>query len=175
MNIIFLDIDGVLNSIETYEKVKEAHNKGLTLNYGPCGTIYNLHDKNMVANLNRIIKETNAYIVLSSCWRYGLNSQGEIKALLNKILKIKGNVLGRTPIPMFMSKTRAEEIQSWLDWSLGFYLYALNEERKNVKFIILDDDEKFGHLQKHLIKIDKYKGLTQNDSDKAIELLLRAN
>lgn len=170
MNIIFLDIDGVLNSVETYEKLKEAHKQGLTLNYGPHGTIYNLHDKSMVANLNRIIKETNAYIVLSSCWRYGLNSQGEIKALLNKIFKIKGNVLGKTPESLVW-KTRAEEIQAWLDCSLGFYLYALNEERKNVKFIIIDDDSNFGHLQNHLIKTDRNKGLTEKDVNLAIEKL----
>lgn len=171
MKIIFLDIDGVLNSIETYEKVKQAHKKGLTLNYGPRGTIYNLHDKQMVANLNRIIKKTGAFIVLSSCWRYGLNSQGELKALLNKILKIKGGILGKTP-EFDMNKTRANEIQAWINFKLPYY-----EERlgKLESFIVLDDDGCFGHLQKYLVRTDKFKGLTNMDADNAIGILNSAN
>lgn len=169
MKIIFLDIDGVLNSVETYEKVKELHKKGLTLNYGPRGTIYNLHDKKMVDHLNRIIKETGAYIVLSSCWRYGLNSQGEIKALLNKILGIKGRILGKTTEnPIF--KTREQEIQEWLDEKLSYWIYLL-QVTGGLKFIILDDDREFGHLQDHLIRTDKLKGLTAEDSNRAIGLL----
>jgi pantothenate kinase-related protein Tda10 len=171
MKIIFLDIDGVLNSVETYEKVKKAHKKGLTLNYGPRGTIYNLHDKQMVANLNEIIKQTGAYIVLSSCWRYGLNSQGEIKALLNKILKIKGNVLGKTP-EFKMNQTRANEIQAWLNLKLPYYERLLG---KIDSFIILDDDNNFGHLQKCLIRTDKFKGLTRESVEKAIIYLNSAN
>lgn len=148
-------------------KSKNEHKKGLTLNYGPRGTIYNLHDKLMVANLNKIIEETKAFIVLSSCWRYGLNSQGEIKALLNKILKIKGNVLGKTP-ELPMNKTRAEEIQSWLNYNLPYYESKLGILKS---FIILDDDFNFGHLQQHLIRTDKFKGLTKENTDRAIKNL----
>ena len=50
--IIFLDIDGVLNS-ETYDKNRTA------------GAI----DPECAKRLNRIIKETNADIVISSSWK----------------------------------------------------------------------------------------------------------
>jgi hypothetical protein len=170
MKIIFLDIDGVLNNPGTY-----TNRDKLVVDLGCGGLKYrqeNCFEPELVSNLNEIIKQTGAYIVLSSSWRYGLNSHGEIKALLNKIFGIKGNILGKTP-ECIVWKTRAEEIQAWLDRSLPYYqdLFGLDGDEPLENFIILDDDRHFGNLQNNLIKIDGSKGLTKDDANKTIEML----
>ena len=61
MKVIFLDIDGVLNS-ETFSK--DNHKV-----YLATGEIKPDVDEKAVQRLVTIIKETNAKIVLSSSWR----------------------------------------------------------------------------------------------------------
>jgi len=170
MKIIFLDIDGVLNNPGTYENKDK-----LMVNLGCGGVKYrqeNCFEKELVNNLNEIIKQTGAYIVLSSSWRYGLESHGEIKALLNKIMKIEGCVLGKTP-ESIVWQTRAEEIQAWLDRSLPYYqdLFGLDGDEPLESFIILDDDSNFGDLQNNLVRVDGSRGLTQKEVNLAVRRL----
>ena len=80
--IIFLDIDGVLNS-ESYFKNKIA------------GVI----DPECVRRLNRIIKETDADIVISSSWKL---SPSSVYAEFNDV-GIEGNIIGMTPNFIFDS------------------------------------------------------------------------
>ncbi len=65
--VIFLDLDGVLNTEEYFNSLKE---KGL-----PTEDAFgNLFSPNAVANLQQIVDATNAQIVVSSSWRFaGLN------------------------------------------------------------------------------------------------------
>lgn len=56
MKVIFLDIDGVLNT-KYWENMKVRDQYGHTF------------DPNSVANLARIIEETGAEIVISSSWK----------------------------------------------------------------------------------------------------------
>ena len=60
MKVIFLDVDGVLNT--KYSKSR-------------CGRFIGI-DKDKVAQLKRIVDETDAEIVLSSTWRLGYNKDG---------------------------------------------------------------------------------------------------
>lgn len=141
--IIFLDIDGVLNS-ETYDKNRTA------------GAI----DPECAKRLNRIIKETNAGIVISSSWKL---SPSLVYAEF-KDAGIKGNIIGMTPNFIFDSwrkdKSRGAEIELWLS------------ENPCDNYIILDDGELFKEYQKQqLIQTDYRIGLTDRDVDYAIELL----
>ena len=58
--IVFLDVDGVLN----------IHNPPIyfTLQYKKEGQVEYM-ERHLVANLNRLVKETGAEIVVSSSWR----------------------------------------------------------------------------------------------------------
>lgn len=91
MKIIFLDIDGVLNSEKFYEKRHRCYEKGIpfAVNW-PFSDI----DPDSVDILNKVIKATNARIVMSSTWRLG-----ETVDTLTNILHtvgVKGKLVGKT-------------------------------------------------------------------------------
>ena len=60
MKVIFLDVDGVLNSDEYFNNIK---NKETT-------DIESEIDINTIVDLKKAIDETGASVVLSSSWRY---------------------------------------------------------------------------------------------------------
>lgn len=90
-NIIFLDVDGVLNNKDYLLKTKDA----LAL------------DPKCIKNFKYIIKKTNARVVLSSSWR---NSK-------TKIIQLEINLgirfLDKTE--NLYDKDRSEEIKLWLE------------------------------------------------------------
>ena len=70
MKIIFLDIDGVLNTEETFVKRKEKYKKT---------GIYDLEiDEYRIKYLKNIIDKTKAKIVLSSSWRYFFKKENDL-------------------------------------------------------------------------------------------------
>lgn len=70
MKIIFLDIDGVLNTIETFINRKKE--------YKETGILNVEIDEFRVQYLKQIIKETDAKIVLSSSWRHFFTKDNNI-------------------------------------------------------------------------------------------------
>ena len=90
MKIIFLDVDGVLNSInnliEVYNKTHKSHSG---YNYP--------FDEKCLNNLKFIVDKTDAYIVISSTWRR--NIKGKM-VLLSKLKEygLDKRVIGFTPI-----------------------------------------------------------------------------
>lgn len=93
MNIIFLDIDGVLN---LYCESRDEY--GCTFH------------QQFVNNLKTIIDQTNAKIVISSTWRH---SGFEIMQEMWKYRNLPGEVISITPY--LQNKKRGEEIKKWLD------------------------------------------------------------
>ena len=75
LNIIFLDVDGVLNSqrklVEVYEKTNKPHS----------GYAYPF-DERCLYNLKELVELTNSKIVISSTWRK--EEEGRT-TLLNKL------------------------------------------------------------------------------------------
>ena len=65
MKIIFLDIDGVLNSDEYFDKIKNLNING----------IENDIDIRKIILLKKSLDETGAKIVLTSSWRYTRKAQ----------------------------------------------------------------------------------------------------
>lgn len=97
MKVIFLDIDGVLNTPKLLQK------------FG-----WNFIDDILVALLSRIVRETNSKIVLSSTWRIEENDKNlVIQALSRHGLEI----FDVTPVLKRSGGwvQRSEEIQAWLD------------------------------------------------------------
>ena len=153
MKVIFLDVDGVLNSDEYFDKIK---------NVNICG-IESEIDVEKIKLLKKAVDETGANVVLSSSWRYTKNAQYLKELLLRYGIKIDST-------PLIQNK-RGLEIKQWL----------LNHPEVE-KFVILDDeifDSYDEDLIKRLIKISNCdghsygEGLLLKDVDEIIERLGR--
>ena len=133
MNIIFLDVDGVLNSIEY-----------LTEKYNSLKRILKqeeMLDTACIKNLKEIVDKTNSKIVITSSWKIcDLD-------ILNKVfskydLKIYG-------ITKNYGDKRGKEIREWL---------SINKDVCN--YIIIDDDmfEDYVGLENNIIRTSMYSG-----------------
>ena len=153
MKIIFLDVDGVLNSIKNLINVSNK-------NHRPYSGYDYPFDEKCLKNLKRIVDETNAYIVITSTWR--MHEIGK-SILLNELKKygLDERVIGYTDI---LHQSRGEEILRYLD-KLG----------ENIIFIILDDDNDFKSLDDYLIQTDYQYGLTEKETKLAIKKLNKKN
>lgn len=161
MKIIFLDLDGVLNSLTYFQELKR---QGLTQD-----RIMDSLDPVMVERLNRIVEATNAKIVISSTWR-NLHSMDELKAFLLKYaFKYNGHVIDVTPT---LNKDRGYEIEWWLnEYHRGFDLGV--EQELITSFVILDDnsDMVYDHLLSRLVLTTWENGMEEEHAQKAIEIL----
>ncbi len=151
MKVIFLDIDGVLNSDEYYEKTRNLDIQGIESEI----------DVSKIELLKKAIDITEAKVVLTSSWRYTKNA-----LLLKDLLrKYKINV-DSTP---YIDNKRGLEIKKWL------------LDNPNVEDYVIIDDEVFSsydeELMSKLIKISNTNGhnfgpgLLPKDIDKIIDKL----
>lgn len=159
MKIVFLDVDGVLNSRSYFNSL-------------PRGTLYQDIDETKVELLKQIIDQTQAEIVLSSTWR-GLKDLGEMNQphpmytyLVETLAKYGLSIMSHTPL---IQENRPLEIYTWLN----------NRVDTIEAFVILDDDwgeddyRPYG-LKSHLIKTSFYGdkgGLQSQDVEQAIKIL----
>lgn len=150
MKIIFLDIDGVLATSESYKIISEIDGKR-----------YSSFDAKAVNNLNILLARTNANVVISSTWRKFYSIE-----LLSKIFKHEGvdcNIVGRTQ-SMLTDLDRGAEIKA--------YLFVNPAD----KFVIIDDDindiiEYFPDNTVHVEKGFIHNGLTPQNIKQAGEIL----
>lgn len=140
MILLFLDIDGVINT--------------------PAGELYSEKapykrelDPICLTVLEHLVldQELDIQIVISSTWRIN-KTIDQLKEILGPRLAPK--VIGKTPTSM--RGYRGKEIKSYLDHEAKFL--------KNVEdIIILDDDSDMNPLMGHLFCTDAYNGLTFRD------------
>lgn len=147
MKIIFLDIDGVLNCVHTKNK----------LNGIP------FVDEDKILRLKKIIDATNAKIVLSSTWRFGMlfpdlpgRDVNDFIALQQALREHQIEIMDCTPYSL--DGVRGEEINQWL----------INTSENIENFIILDDSDDIKPLRAHLILTDFSGGLQDIHVQKAI-------
>lgn len=151
MDIIFLDVDGVLNSARN---AIQEYNKYMISRSG-----YNYpFDKECVLNLKKIVEQTGAALVVSSAWR---RTQTGRKKLLEELKKYDLNekVIGYTPIMNGFRETEIEE-----------YLKLFKEIPP---FIILDDAEPFYNLEEHLVRTSMEIGLTEENVNESVYKLIK--
>lgn len=141
MNIIFLDIDGVLN-----------HTEFLLQKSGYLSTEEQI-DASAVETLNLIVEATEAKIVISSSWRCFLPMDDLTALLVSKGLKAE--VIGRTDE---LWSERGNEIQLWLD-----------ENPETRRFVILDDNDDMGKLVHKLVQTSCEKGLQSEHIGQAVD------
>lgn len=149
MKVLFLDVDGVVNS-EDY---------ALYRFYGKKFTLDEFIDERPIVLLNYIIKKTDAKVVLSSSWRGDLeNTEKRLKAggLQYDIFDIT---------PYCESRVRGEEIQAWID------KYEKDHEPLESYVILDDDDDILPEQLNNFVQCDFHHGLTCVDVYKAIEIL----
>ena len=148
-NIIFLDIDGVLNS---QKFLIEQNNKNvLDLVERQISDI----DPKNLEILKEIIFLTNSKVVITSSWRK-LNIYPLVK---EKLIDIGIPIIGETPI---IESKRGEEIRKYI------------KENNVENYIIIDDDifEDFYELKNYLVKTSFYEnGLEEFHKDIAFKLL----
>lgn len=154
MKVIFLDIDGVLNS-----KNSKTH--------APSGC-HGL-ESSKLKKIGQIIDKTGAKVVLSSTWKSEINKNikyvtADGKYMLNKF-KYDGKFIlfDKTP-DAETSLQRGKEISAWL------YNHPTVE-----KFVIIDDiefnDMGYFGLLNNLVLTDGDIGITDEDVNKAIKIL----
>lgn len=161
--ILFLDIDGVLNTKWWYTQMDRNTPRD---KYGYA------FDPNAVANLKRIIDETGADIVISSSWKsFGLTELIDMWQERN----LPGLIIGITPnsvsdelllnadidsIELF--HIRGEEIMQWL----------ANHRKQVSNYAIIDDmDNMLPEQQSHFVHVNPEIGITKKDADRVIIIL----
>lgn len=144
-NLIFLDYDGVVNNL-IFHKIDGEPD----YYYRPLEETAELdrqvNDFQAVAWLNKICRDFNAKVVVTSTWR----GRDDYKECLTRA-GFKGEILGRTP---WLGTQRGQEIFVWINREENA------EIMKNVEdFIILDDDADMGIYMNSLIQTDTFRGL----------------
>ena len=149
MNIIFLDIDGVLNS---QNKLIEIYN----ITGKPHSSIYFPFDEKCLENLKNLVEETNSKIVITSTWR---KYEEKMNVLINKFKEynLDKSIIGYTPV---LNIQRQYEIIE--------YLMSLDT---NVNYVIIDDITDMGELNNKLIVTNYKTGLTKENVNSAIKIL----
>ena len=153
--VIFLDIDGVLNT--SYTKYRDEVLDDFRLDY-----------------LAKIVNKTRAKIVLTSTWRYNLSkSLFSFKAYSNSTKRLIESLKERglkisALLPDTPNNRRAEDISEFI------------KKHKVTHFVILDD-ELFNYeslkLSEHLLRTSFYEdneldaGLTQRMIRQAVQIL----
>ena len=174
MKVLFLDIDGVLNSQNwfAYRLYCVKNNMvNILMNFVDTDDRNIKHkltmlDDRAIANLNRIIEETGCKVVLSSSWRSSIESENIFTQNLLKLKGFKYEFYDVTPRLWFsdFSIRRGEEIKFWLDKE--------SEKHEIESFVILDDDsDMLPEQMNNFIHIDGQVGLTDKDVFTAIEIL----
>ena len=156
--VIFLDIDGTLNGDMTCRRPAITTGK-----FGLLDESYLGIDPKCVQRVNRIVQATQAVIVLSTSWVRALGIKETIKHL--RWNGLKGKIIGKTPYKM--SSFRNHEINFWLEKN--------PEVKKTKSFVVLDDSKSLLYFkyQKNLILTNSLIGLTDDDAEKAIQILNR--
>lgn len=155
---IFLDIDGVLNSKEWFER-----NKGVT------GFAEINPDK--VKLLKEIVSRTCAKIILSSTWRSLSTCEDELghamyTYLINSLKEFGISILDHTPD---IQQNRPQEIKAWLE----------NNITEGDRYVSLDDDYSYEAykecgIAECLVKTSFYEldgGLRREHVKQAIKIL----
>lgn len=144
MRVLFLDIDGVLNTFQIYkeppshipkEQLKELDGYYFDICSSSDNRVSNLQ---AVTWLEKACKEFNLSIVISSTWR--TNFDRCVTSLHNSGLDISIPIVGKTPT---IDGYRGKEIEAYL-----------KEHPEVEDFVIIDDDHDMKPYMDHLIDTD---------------------
>lgn len=163
--MIFLDMDGVLNSVDFFDR-NVVHKAAPETGSDEWWT--RMVDPEAVERLNAIVTGADAKVVISSSWRYHASP-----ADMQRILSARGfvgEVIGRTPLatempaPLRKTGMRGLEVEVWL---------AKNKHLEIEAFVILDDlgQLSFGGLLSNLVRTTWGRGLLDEHVEAALQVL----
>lgn len=144
MKVIFLDVDGVLNN--------DTHAR--------CAGGYSSFDPDSIDQLNRVLIETGAFIVISSTWRYFYNIDR-----FNGLFTLEGLVPGRV-IDMTARDDdlcRGEQIDAWLRGAFDVEAWVAVDDMPSTLMRPLPES--------NVIKTDEMTGLRKEHADRMIAVL----
>lgn len=152
--IVFLDIDGVLVTIQSLTHRRER---------GRNGEI--VADRLCVDMLNQITDATGAKIVVSSAWRF--SGLLEMRAILNlwgvtgEVIDLIPDLTTRRPGGLWEGKERWTEIQNWIhENSVGL-----------TRFVILDDIADMGPYNQFHVCTKESEGLLREQAYRAVQII----
>lgn len=140
--VLFLDIDGVLNSQAFYGRRNETRQSFRDL------------DPSCIECLNEITAKSGARIVISSTWRLTPRFPELVAHLKGQ--GIAGEIVGRTPrLPH--PAVRGDEIFAWMETQIEW-----------PRFAILDDDSDMSAALPWLVQTDTAMGLVRPDVERVL-------
>ncbi len=161
--VIFLDIDGVLNTKDWHCRMtKDTPHDEFGFAFDPIA----------VSNLAHIIDETGAVIVISSSWKFHgvskLRKMWAIRNLPGEILDITPNTVSDEMLlnadldKVELGVCRGNEIKEWLTMHKG--------EVSN--YVIIDDyDDLLPEQENYTVITNTLIGISEFDAEKAIKIL----
>lgn len=147
LKIVFLDIDGVLNSSPflAQRRAASSHREAALLAIDPLA----------VGRLDMLVRSSSAKVVVSSAWRHAYSSE-QIGAFLMHH-GFTGEVIDSTPT---LHVGRGYEIREWLI-----------RQPAVESFVILDDIKEMAPLQYALVNTSSDTGLLDVHVDRALKIL----
>lgn len=156
MNIVFLDIDGVLN------------NQQEDTNYYEGYTGKHLYSPSRVKILNKFLSEVDAKVVVTSVWRLGETLESMQMILAD--IGCTAEVIGMTPHLSNGYVFRGNEIYKWIKDNAGLLGVKYYYDFKS--YVIFDDDSDMLYWQKdNFVHVDGEIGLSTRNCMKAMEIL----
>ena len=163
--ILFLDIDGVLNT-------ERQHDRCVNLGADQVDNFGYAFDPEAVANLKRIVEHTGADIVISSSWKvWGLDAMQRLwvrRDLPGQVIDItprteSGEMLLSVDLDfMDIPAVKGSEIKEWLSTS----------GRDVTHYAILDNfPDMLPEQQSHFVQTDPIIGVTVEDANEIIRIL----
>lgn len=153
--IIFLDIDGVLNSNQYWASIQDKKKTMPEMEFEL--------DPKCLRNLKKIVDETHSKIVVTSTWK---RLKSRIEKFKNHVSQYGLYVHDLAPCHPDGAIHRGDEIRQYLEGHKG----------EVDKFILLDDEEfpDFNELTNYLVKTNFFKGgLCAEHVEEAIQRLGR--
>ena len=182
MKVLFIDIDGVINSSQGYDLMfrekgrkrycddysalkQEYIDKGFDKDIAHDIALSLEFDPMCISNLRKIIELVpDVKFVLSSTWRLGYNGGAESGLIFSRFPDIQERFIDRTK-RLFddkgQTRQRGDEILEWI------------ERHPEVEsFAVIDDDGDMDAVRKNFIHVDSMTGLTVNHAYMAQRILL---
>lgn len=176
--ILFLDIDGVLN---THGTARFYHYLNYDEKYKPKSGVKNFMSEQFcnsaVGNLIEIIKQTDCKIVVSSTWRLGRELH-EMKAWFENFPIIQDAIIGKTLSVEVKSPNSNKDghqpthnVPRGLECDMWLTDNGYNSYWDKQKIAIVDDDADMWPLEKCFFQTRGYDGLTYSVAEKIIKHL----
>lgn len=167
MKVLFLDIDGVLNSVDWFKRRSKLTAEEEVIISKEDYLVRRHIDPEAVHRMNLVAEKTGCKFVLSSTWRLlsGVD-------MTSKVLKRAGatfELLDMTPEcarmdtfsnGLFDEGERGAEIYEWLQAHPGVE-----------SFVIVDDASDMGALRDRLVRTNNEVGLQYSDVQKILAML----